>query len=61
MIEERFHRDAESFTWEMSEPVHAGELGFAPERIAPGRIDKFLERQAAALRARPDIRPHLGG
>jgi hypothetical protein len=32
------------------------QLGFAPERLA-----KLLERQAAALRARPEMKPHLGG
>ncbi len=108
MIEERFHRDAESFTWEMSEPLRGGELGYARYRFgytsrlagsvgrrvvfegmsrfrfqgdeierydelfdsgmamaqlgfAPERIAKLLERQAAALRARPDMKPHLGG
>ena len=108
MIEERFHRDAESFTWEMSEPLRAGDLGYARYRFgytsrlsgsagrrvvfegmsrfrfqgdeiarydeifdsgmamaqlgfAPERIAKLLERQAAALRARPDMKPHLGG
>jgi ketosteroid isomerase-like protein len=29
MLEDRFHRDAEAFRWEMREPVFAGTVGYA--------------------------------
>jgi uncharacterized protein (TIGR02246 family) len=107
MIDEHFHRDGENFTWEMTEALRQGDLGYARYRFGytsriegsagrrvvfegmsrlrfqgdqilrydeifdsgmamaqlgftPERMARFLERQTAALRARPDMRPHLG-
>ena len=34
MIEERFHRDARDFKWDMLEPLRAGELGYTRYRFS---------------------------
>jgi hypothetical protein len=34
MIEERFHRDAKDFKWDMLDPVRVGELGYARYRFS---------------------------